>query len=216
MAQVAQAVSHAHGKGVLHRDLKPANILLDADGRPKVSDFGLAKLLDDALLERADSSVMQADHNLLTEDSTLTLPGRQPGTPAYMAPEQFDARWGAVGLPADVWALGAILYELLAGRRPFPGDTRVELQRRICQEPPAPPILPNTHGDARLNRLARRCLDKDPARRPTAAELADALARYRAPGPVRRLVGAAIGAFRPLSGLFARAPRATGSPPNHG
>ncbi len=186
MARVADAVRHAHARGIVHRDLKPGNILLDREGRPRVSDFGLAKLIDDALLDRDESS-LSFDRPTWGDDPTLTHPGRQPGTPAYMAPEQFDPRHGPIGPPADVWALGAVLYELLTGRHPFAGDGRADLQLRICAEPVAVPATVLREADTALSRLALRCLDKDPARRPTAAELADALSRYRPPGPLRRL-----------------------------
>src|SRR5205085_3237300 len=109
MAQVADAVRHAHDKGILHRDLKPSNILLGEEGRPRVSDFGLAKLLDDAVSEHDDSSASAVDRSGYCDDSAMTIPGRQPGTPAYMAPELFDASTFP-GRAADVWALGAILY----------------------------------------------------------------------------------------------------------
>jgi serine/threonine-protein kinase len=204
LARVADAVRYAHGLGVVHRDLKPANILLDEHGRPCVSDFGLAKLLDEAFPPRDDSSLLFVEHPDLADDAGLTQPGRQPGTPAYMAPEQFDPFRGPVGVAADVWALGAILYEVTGGQRPFPGETRSELHRQVCEDSPAPPRALNPRIPASLERLTLRCLDKDPARRPTAAQLTEALARYRRSGPVGRFGAAALEWWRPVWGLFAR------------
>src|SRR5262249_10181539 len=100
---LARAVHYAHQRQVLHRDLKPANVLLAADGTPKVTDFGLAKTLD--------------------TDSGQTRTGEVMGTPSYMAPEQAEGRSDRMGPHTDVWALGAVLYELLTGAVPFKGDT---------------------------------------------------------------------------------------------
>jgi serine/threonine protein kinase len=149
---VARAVHHAHEQGVVHRDLKPSNVLLDADGQPWVSDFGLAGL-----------AAGEAD-----EDG----PGPLVGTPAYMAPEQIAAT-GPVGPAADVWALGVILYELLAGARPFVADTFAALQQRIVGAEP-PPL----GAAAALQSVCTRALAKEPGRRyATALELADDLRR---------------------------------------
>ena len=197
MAQVADAVRHAHDKGILHRDLKPSNILLDEGGRPKVSDFGLAKLLDDAVSQHDDSSGSAFDRSWYSDDSAMTLPGRQPGTPAYMAPELFDPSLFP-GRAADVWALGAILYELVAGRRPFLGETRAQLQQQVSQDPPPSPDAIRPQADHVLSRWTMRCLNRDPEKRPSAGELADALARHRAAGPIRRFADAALGLCRSL------------------
>jgi serine/threonine-protein kinase len=173
MERVARAVAHAHRQGVLHRDLKPANILLDAEGRPRVSDFGVAKLTgpddDDLAAVEADDTVESAA--LATQ---LTAPGLQPGTWAYMAPEQHDpAAFGnKIGPTADVWALGVILYELLTGRRPFPGPDRAAVREQVCSG-----RWPPTRELSRpLRRVIGRCLTKEPAGRfQSADELATAL-----------------------------------------
>ena len=198
MAQVADAVCHAHSKGILHRDLKPSNILLDGERRPKVSDFGLAKLLDDVVAEHEESSVSAGERSGPPEDIAVTALGRQPGTPAYMAPEQFDLAAGPPDRPADVWALGAILYELLTVQRPFPGPSRTLLEQQICQQTPLAPSSIRPDADPYLARWAMRCLSRDPGKRPLAGELAGALARYRSGGPIRRFADATIEICRSL------------------
>ena len=105
-------------RGVLHRDLKPGNILIDTQGEPHITDFGLARQLG--------------------VESSLTVSGSSLGTPAYMAPEQAAGERG-VTTAADVWSLGAMLYHLLAGRPPFPGETAVEVLRKVMEEDPVPP-----------------------------------------------------------------------------
>jgi serine/threonine protein kinase len=150
--KVAQAVHYAHQHGILHRDLKPANILLDENDEPRVSDFGLAKVLGSAI--------------------ELTQPGQQVGTPAYMAPEQAAGQSGRVGPASDVWALGVILYELLTGRRPFTATDSRELSDLILKSDPPSlrslrPLL-----DRDLETIVLKCLEKDPRDRyPSAAAL---------------------------------------------
>jgi serine/threonine protein kinase len=155
--KVARAVHHAHENGVFHRDLKPSNILLDAHGEPLVSDFGLAKLLD--------------------SDIDLTQSGQIFGTPPYMAPEQVVGATRQVGRGADVWALGVVLYELLTGRRPFPGNERDEIFKLIQAARPTRLTQLRPELPLALEKIIRKCLARSPARRyQTMALLADALA----------------------------------------
>lgn len=167
MVCIAQAVQHAHDRGVLHRDLKPANILLDAAGNPLLADFGLAKHLD-------GSSAMTGSH-------------AQVGTPHYMSPEQAVGGSQAMTTASDVWALGVVLYQMLTNQLPFPGSSAPEVLRRISLEEPdlaspavAPSIdTPGLHPD--LATLIRRCLEKKPEKRlRSAGFLAEELQRFLA------------------------------------
>lgn len=175
VATLARAVQYAHEHHILHRDLKPANVLLDTDGTPKIVDFGLAKRLDEA--------------SPAAEDEELV------GTPAYMAPEQTTSDLGHVGPATDVYALGAILYELLTGRPPFQGRNVIETLLQVRhQEPTAPSrFQPSIHRD--LVTICLKCLEKEPHRRyPSAAALAEDLHRFlegqviwaRPAGPLER------------------------------
>jgi WD40 repeat protein/Tfp pilus assembly protein PilF len=173
---LARAVQHAHGQGVIHRDLKPANVLLTEEGMPKIADFGLAKQ------ERPD----------------LTASGAILGTPSYMAPEQAAGDSRTTGPAADIYALGAILYELLTGRPPFRAATVLETLEHVrLQEPLAPHQLqPATPRD--LSTICLKCLQKEPARRyADAGELADDLRRFQEGRPIlARPVGPAGRAWR--------------------
>ncbi|MBL4846121.1 MAG: protein kinase, partial [Planctomycetes bacterium] len=174
--ETAQAIHYAHGKGIIHRDLKPANVLLDTDGHPKVTDFGLAK---------------QIDHK-----SMLTRTGAVVGTPFYMPPEQ--AR-GDIDLDhrADVYALGVILYELLTLKLPFHGETTMEVYHKILEEEPLPPRKHDSRVDRDVNTIVLKAMDKDPTRRyQTSQDLAEDIQRYldgdpikaRPLGPIGRLI----------------------------
>jgi WD40 repeat protein/tRNA A-37 threonylcarbamoyl transferase component Bud32 len=164
LTKVTRAVHFAHQRGILHRDLKPSNILTDRDGTPYVTDFGLAKKVD--------------------ADDGRTRTGAVLGTPAYMAPEQARGEKG-LSVAADVYSLGAMLYEVLTGRPPFRGDTVLDVLRQVTDRDPAHPRSVNPDADRDLTVIALKCLEKDPAKRYAgAAALADDLDRWRNGEPI--------------------------------
>lgn len=173
---VCRGIQLAHNAGVVHRDIKPSNIMIDADGQPVLTDFGLARRLAESPLR---SQLKSSDpHSAMDQssDSTLTLAGVIVGTPGYMAPEQADeTRTDGVGPHSDVYSLGVVLYHMLTGRVPFTG-TVSEVLKAIRHEAPA---LPSEHCpgiDPRLERLCLTALEKDPAHRfATAADFASGL-----------------------------------------
>lgn len=161
LSAIARAVHHMHKQKILHRDLKPSNILLDGEGIPKVTDFGLARLLE--------------ANQRLTGTRTIM------GTPNYMAPEQACADIGAMGPWSDVHALGAVLYRLLAGDLPFDGPTPMQTVLLVIKSSPPRPRAANAKVPRSLEAICMKCLEKSPARRyQSAADLADDLDRYLA------------------------------------
>jgi hypothetical protein len=180
VAAVADAVEYAHRRGVLHRDLKPANVLIDSTGRPRVTDFGLAKRLDaDNMLPSPNAPVADAPGSKF-----VTRTGAILGTPSFMAPEQ--AAGQRVGPPADIYGLGAILYYLLTKRPPFRGATAVETLSLVVEGRLEPVRNCNAGVDRDLAVIVEKCLEKDPSDRyRTAADVADDLRRYAAGEPIR-------------------------------
>lgn len=163
--KIAEAIDYAHDKGIIHRDLKPANILLDENGDPHVTDFGLAKRTSSA--------------------AELTSTGQVLGTPAYMPPEQARGETDKIGPPSDIYSLGAILYSTLAGRPPHAAASAVETLRQVVEVEPLSvrSLNPSTPKD--LETICQKCLDKDPSRRyQTAGALADELGRFLRGEPI--------------------------------
>jgi serine/threonine protein kinase len=155
----ARAVQHAHTQDVIHRDLKPANILLDKEGRPYVTDFGLAKRIDGP--------------------ANVTRSGTVLGTAGYMAPEQAAGHSKEQTTKTDVYGLGAVLYALLTGRPPFQAAAVLDTLKQVVDQRPAPPRLLNLDIDQDLETICLKCLEKDPAQRYSSAQdLADDLRRY--------------------------------------
>jgi Tol biopolymer transport system component len=194
--QIADGVEAAHDKGVVHRDLKPANIKIRSDGVVKILDFGLAKAEG---LSGGSASGRRSD-------SAETARGVILGTPAYMSPEQ--ARGGVVDKRADVWAFGCVLFEMLAGRAPFGGDTPADTLAAVLDREPDWTLLPPATPDG-VHRLLRRCLEKNPKRRlrdigDARLELEDE-PRLAKPTPRRRfgvLAAAAVAAVFTLAALL--------------
>jgi serine/threonine protein kinase len=182
--KVARAVQHAHEQGILHRDLKPGNILLDEAGEPMVADFGLARFLD---LNGPDSSPDEEKGTSAgppaegdTAFCPLTPAGVHPGTPAYMAPEQFHPESGAMCPRTDVWALGVILYELLAGRLPFAENDTSAVKEGTWEQRLRGPGELRPELDPHLEAIVLACLRTNPNAEYTSAEaVAEELARWR-------------------------------------
>ncbi len=164
--KIAEAVAYAHGQGVIHRDLKPANVLLDKDGQPRISDFGLAKRVE--------------------ADSDLTATGQILGTPSYMPPEQAAGKLDQIKETADVYSLGALLYTLLSGRPPFQADNPLDTLLQVLEQEPVSPRLLNPSVPRDLDTMCLKCLDKEPRRRyASAEELADELQRFLKGEPIQ-------------------------------
>lgn len=164
--QIAHAIQYAHEHSVLHRDLKPGNILLDRDGMPKVTDFGLAKMVD--------------------QDSSLSSTGDILGTPSYMAPEQASGNTADIGPAADVYAIGAVLYCLITGRPPFQAASLLETLRQVREVEPVGPRLVNPDVPRDLETICLKCLQKGIHQRyASAGELAKELQRFQRGEPIR-------------------------------
>ena len=169
---LSRAMHFAHQRNIIHRDLKPANVLLADDGQPKISDFGLAKRLE--------------------QDSAQTASGSIMGTPSYMAPEQAGDKQGRIGPQTDVYALGALLYCLLTGRPPFQSASVMDTVLQVLEQEPVPPRQLVQGLDRDLETITLKCLQKDPGRRyQSAEEVADELRRFQRGEPIQaRPVGA--------------------------
>ncbi len=166
IATLADAIRAAHQNGIVHRDLKPGNVLLTADGTPKVTDFGLARRLQG--------------------EGGLTLSGVPVGTPSYMAPEQARGDRDAVGPATDIYALGAILYELLTGRPPFYADSATATLQQVVHEEPVPPVRLNPRVPLDLQTICLKCLNKEPLERYTTAQaLEEDLRRFERGEPIK-------------------------------
>jgi serine/threonine-protein kinase len=165
VASVAEAVHAAHHRGIIHRDLKPGNVLLTSDGIPKLSDFGLARHLE--------------------QSADLTQTGVPVGTPSYMAPEQAEGKSHDVGPAADTYALGAILYELITGRAPFRAETAAETLRQAKSRDPVPPSRLNAAVPRDVETICLKCMEKDPQRRyASALALSEDLKRFLRNEPI--------------------------------
>jgi eukaryotic-like serine/threonine-protein kinase len=166
MALIARATHYAHQRGILHRDLKPANILVDQQGQPHVTDFGLAKLTG--------------------QESGLTLSSDVLGSPSYMSPEQASGKGEPFTIASDVYSLGAILYEILTGRAPFHSPSPLETMRKVVAEELIPPRVHYPRVERDLEIICTKCMDKEPAYRyGTALELAEDLERWLRHEPIR-------------------------------
>ena len=166
VAKLARTVHHAHEHGILHRDIKPGNVLLDRNGEPHLTDFGLARLVE--------------------TESTVTRTMEVLGTPSYMAPEQAVGNNARVSRATDVYGLGAVFYQLLTGHPPFAGGTTFETVRLVLDTEPRQPRLWNPKIDRDLATICLKCLEKDPQRRYSSAlALAEDLEHWLKHEPIR-------------------------------
>ena len=161
---ITRALAHAHQQGVIHRDLKPSNIMLGEDGHPFLMDFGLAK--------REFGEV------------TMTMDGQVLGTPSYMSPEQADGKSKWIDRRTDIYSMGVMLFEMVAGELPFRGNVQMQIQQRINDDPPSPRKL-NRHIPADIETMCLKCLERDPNKRyQSAEELAEDFERFLQGRPI--------------------------------
>jgi serine/threonine protein kinase/Tfp pilus assembly protein PilF len=166
IAKLARTVHYAHEHGILHRDIKPGNVLLDKEGEPHLTDFGLARLVE--------------------TESTVTRTTEMLGTPSYMAPEQASGNNAELTAAADIYGIGAVLYQLLTGTPPFVGTTVYETVRLVLETEPRQPRLLNRKVDRDLSTICLKCLEKDPQRRyQSALALAEDLDRWLRREPIQ-------------------------------
>ena len=166
LQKIAEAIHYAHQRGILHRDLKPSNVLIDQDDEPRVTDFGLAKVM--------------------SGESELTMTGTVMGTPSYMPPEQARGHVHEITVRSEVYALGAILYDILCGRPPFRGDTALETLRQVLEMEPVMPRVLNPRVPRDLETIVLKCLQKEsPRRYASAHELAGELGRFQRDEPIQ-------------------------------
>jgi len=166
MVEICDAVEFAHEHSIIHRDLKPANILLDNSGRPRITNFGLAK--------RSDG------------DSQLTATGQMMGTPSYMPPEQVSSKNSTIGPTSDIYSLGAILYCMVTGRPPFEAETLLETLTQVLGQEPLPPCQLKSDVNVDLETICLKCLEKEQAKRfQTVAEFRAELERFVKGEPIQ-------------------------------
>src|SRR5213595_3927542 len=166
LVKIAHTVQFARERGILHRDIKPGNILLDRNGEPHLTDFGLARLIE--------------------QESTITNSFEVLGTPSYMSPEQAAGHVKELAAAADVYSLGAVFYQMLTGEPPFAGGTTYETIRMVLEAEPRNPRTRNAKVDVDLATVCLKCLEKDPRKRyPTALELAEDLEHWLRHEPIR-------------------------------
>ena len=181
---IAEAIQHAHECGILHRDIKPSNVLIGQSDTPRVTDFGLARRMED--------------------DSSLTVSGHPLGSPGYMPPEQAAARGGKVSARSDVYGLGATLYHLLTGHPPFQGESVAHTLDQVLHQEPVPPRVINPRTPQDLETICLKCLQKDPERRfATARGVADELHRFLKGEPIH---SRPVGSMEKLWRFFKRKP----------